>query len=1128
MAAERTTVPFIESLRASGLLTDDQLAELARCPEARDPAPTPLARVIFQRGWLTRFQLNMIAAGSAKGLTVGPYVVLDRIGEGGMGMIYKARHQHMQRIVALKVIRKEKLASPDAVSRFYREVQMAGTLHHPNIVLAYDAGQAGNTHYFAMEYIDGVDLSHLVKEKGPLPVAQACDYIRQIAVALQHAHEKGLVHRDVKPSNMLLSRGPKGDVVKLLDMGLARSQSGGDTGLTKIGAVIGTPDYLAPEQAMNSKAADIRADLYSLGCSLFYLLSGRPPFTANELTEVLLKHQMEKPTPLAQLGVDVPKKVQAILDRLMAKQPDQRYQTPAELIEDLEPFSGTTSDAGSIKPRKNQPADDWSTVALDNDQEEESPGRSATVRLNRRRPATDQAQHKKRLLLIGIGGGAALLVLGVVLFLLLRNDKPNPVVQGPKSSEPTERSDTGKEKSSTNKGGNPDGGKPIQPVDDGNKPPLGKVPPPEAAPGMLGTPRNEHVRAIAFSPDGKRAVTVGGPMRLWDMESRKQLHDFGGVTFRDPAVVWSADGRRVLVGGWNELDNKRFGVLTLFDADSGAVVKRFDVQGEEAQPQGVHAVAISPDGKHILSAARSDTCGWDVETGKRVLHYKGPRHGVEALAYASNGTMVVGVCTARDEQRAWVWPVDQEQGLASPVLDNIRFFPVISPDGNEVATAFGNGWVIYDVMTGRERSRSEPLPRDIWSLVWSSDGKYLVCGTPKPPGAANDPSIIPVYLTNAYTGKLLKTYEGHNRAIQPVAVSRDGRFMISSGSDGARLWTYDKSAPDNPPNVASGTPLALKPREGVTAAAFSPDGKRVVIGAGKLRLWDIATNKEVHNFNGATYAMVEAVVWSADGKRVLVGGAVFRDGKTQGEATLYEVDSGKVVQTFKGHPSSIHAVALSADGQRVLTAAGAPRFKDGKPEKGPDGKLLYNDTGIRLWDAAKGTELGQYFGPAAPVHSLVFAADGKSFFAAGAPDDAAVFTWEVESKNMRRANLTASPIDYARLSPDGQTVVYTGSDFILHFANVKDGFETRRSAQFPAAAHSRRVVARWPIDRLWFGVKGRRRGEGLRHPDERRRRQGGADLHGPREYHHDVGHFRRWPADPHFRDRWHAPVGVVR
>jgi serine/threonine protein kinase len=210
MAAERIAPSFLDQIRGSGLLNDAQLDELGQCPEARDAAPTPLARVVFQRGWLTRFQLNTIAAGRGKDLRVGPYVLLDRLGEGGMGMVYKARHQHMQRVVALKVIRKEKLANPEAVRRFYQEVQASGQLHHPNIVLAYDAGPAGSTHYFAMEYVEGVDLARLVKEQGPLPVPQACEYVRQAALGLQHAHEKGLVHRDVKPHNLLVSRSISG------------------------------------------------------------------------------------------------------------------------------------------------------------------------------------------------------------------------------------------------------------------------------------------------------------------------------------------------------------------------------------------------------------------------------------------------------------------------------------------------------------------------------------------------------------------------------------------------------------------------------------------------------------------------------------------------------------------------------------------------------------------------------------------------------------------------------------------------------------------------------------------------------------------------------------------------------
>src|SRR5262249_46140961 len=152
----------------------------------------------LERGWLTRYQINQVAQGRTKDLVIGSYIVLEPVGEGGMGQVYKARHQHMNRVVALKVIRKERLSNPEAVRRFYKEIQAAAQLAHPNIVLAFDAGQTGQTHYFAMEYIDGIDLSRLVKESGPLPVVKACDYIRQAALGLQHAHERGLVHRDIK------------------------------------------------------------------------------------------------------------------------------------------------------------------------------------------------------------------------------------------------------------------------------------------------------------------------------------------------------------------------------------------------------------------------------------------------------------------------------------------------------------------------------------------------------------------------------------------------------------------------------------------------------------------------------------------------------------------------------------------------------------------------------------------------------------------------------------------------------------------------------------------------------------------------------------------------------------------
>jgi serine/threonine protein kinase len=349
---------FFDRLRENGLLPPGQLAEAARLPEVNDPDPRALARVLLRKGWLTPFQINQVAQGRGRDLIVGPYVLLDKLGEGGMGQVYRARHRHMGRVVALKVIRKEKLARPEAVRRFYREAQAAAQVSHPNIVLAFDAGPAGPTHYLATEYVEGTDLARLVKERGSLPVAVACDYVRQAALGLQHAHERGMVHRDVKPHNLMVTTQGGQAMVKLLDLGLARLEqpAGKEVGLTQIGVVLGTPDYLAPEQALDARSADIRADLYGLGCTLYYLLAGRPPFRAASVTDLLLKHQTEEPTPLESLRPEVPPGVGAVVRRLMAKRPEDRYQTPAEVAEALEPFAAI-GDAPGTRPQP-RPAGD--------------------------------------------------------------------------------------------------------------------------------------------------------------------------------------------------------------------------------------------------------------------------------------------------------------------------------------------------------------------------------------------------------------------------------------------------------------------------------------------------------------------------------------------------------------------------------------------------------------------------------------------------------------------------------------------------------------------------------------------------------------------------------------------------
>jgi CheY-like chemotaxis protein len=288
---------------------------------------------------------------SAERPVVPGYDILSELGRGGMSVVYKARHVHMDRLVALKVINQDFVKEPDAMRRFFQEVRAAAQLFHPNIVMAFDAGQVGTTHYLAMEYVVGIDLAKLLRQGGPLPVGQACNFMRQAALGLQHAHDRGLVHRDIKPSNLLVtgltpSETPSGSppdvVVKILDMGLALlyRQPLGPTGaaaeLTGEGKWMGTIDYMAPEQWKNAHRVDIRADLYSLGCTFYHLLTGQVPFPEEGFGEKMLKHYLEEPVPVEQLRPDVPAPLGGIIRQLMAKQPENRFQTPAELAAALQ------------------------------------------------------------------------------------------------------------------------------------------------------------------------------------------------------------------------------------------------------------------------------------------------------------------------------------------------------------------------------------------------------------------------------------------------------------------------------------------------------------------------------------------------------------------------------------------------------------------------------------------------------------------------------------------------------------------------------------------------------------------------------------------------------------------------
>ncbi len=333
------------------------------------------------------------------------YEVLQLLGQGGMGAVYKARHKKMDRLVALKVINARLLDNPKVVERFQREVQAAARLDHPNIVRAYDADEAGGTHFLVMEFVEGTDLARYVEDKGPLPVTYACHFVRQAAQALQHAHERGMVHRDIKPHNLMLVR-PRGQsaagLVKVMDFGLARLavEGASESGLTGDNALMGTMDYIAPEQAEDAHRADIRADIYSLGCTLAHLLAGRSLLVGSNVTEKLWAHMSGK-LPLTELPAGVPAELRAVLVKMTAKEPAQRYQTPGEVAAVLAPF---VKKATGVKP---------------------APAAESHERTMAEAPAPPGGERKRRRrwpvpVWVGATVAALLLIVGVIVLLASR------------------------------------------------------------------------------------------------------------------------------------------------------------------------------------------------------------------------------------------------------------------------------------------------------------------------------------------------------------------------------------------------------------------------------------------------------------------------------------------------------------------------------------------------------------------------------------------------------------------------------------------------------------------------------------------------------------------------------------
>jgi serine/threonine protein kinase len=687
------------------------------------------------------------------------YRVVRRLGVGGMGSVWLAEHAVMNRPVAVKVIRPELLARPGAAGRFLREVRAAAKLHHPNIVTAYDAEQVGDSCLLVMEYVDGETLGERVKA-GPLPVEEACRAARDAARGLAHAHAAGLVHSDVKPHNLI--RAADG-TVKVLDFGLASVVAGDAAvraadGLTGAGIVAGTPDYIAPEQIADPHAADARADIYGLGCTLYHLLAGRVSFPKGTVAEKLAAQERQMPAPIP----DLPPDLAAILAKMMAKRPEDRYQSAEEVVAALEQFCEAWR-AGSASP----PRPGW----------------------------------RRWLVAAGLLFALFAMAAAGVVFKIHRGNQEITIQTDDPDIEVVMKRNGELVRIIDRKSGQvweydalmnqigladtpdgltltlPEGGSVVMKRNGKDVFTVARVSKPEAVEKVgevrrfIGFEAGDWVTRAIFSPDGHRVVAVCNDLRVWDAASGKPLAVMGGRKEFGWGLALSPDGKTAY---WS-VDS---GVVRIFDLEAAKEVGRLN-----APVRGPSSVRLSADGERILitcnHARKHRLCE---ASGGKVL---GEFEGCRWAALSPNGARVA---LAR-EKRVVLWDVasGQEAGGFDTDLKQLEAVQ-FSSDGSLLATtgflAEGNAVVqLWDVVTGKRRA-SFKVPHDpktpMTPLDISPDGSRVLTGTDTS-GVKLDP---PVILWDVATGKEVCRFAGPETGVFSLTFSPDGRSALVNGPDG--------------------------------------------------------------------------------------------------------------------------------------------------------------------------------------------------------------------------------------------------------------------------------------------------------------------------------------------------------
>jgi hypothetical protein len=732
MARPTLTNDLLDLLRKCGL--EDAVRRFTASGPLPD-APRPLADALVRDGVLTRFQAEQLLQGEWRNLVIaGKYLLRDKPARGSMGTVLLCDQPRLRRLVALKALSASQAGDPAVRERFERQGQAAAALDHPNLVKVHGVEHDGKQHFLVMEVVVGRPLGEVVRKDGPLDPARAARCVRLAALGLQHAHAAGLVHGAVSPDNLLVDRAGK---VKVLDVGTApffREAADDPAGA----------NYVAPEQASNAPDVDARADVYSLGLTLYFLLTGRAPFPDGTAAQKLVWHQLRQPKPVREVRPEVPAGLAAVLDKMTAKDREHRYRTAAGAADALAPWTGERAEPpaeaapkrdGAIRVRLVEPAPAPPAVkARPAKADDTPPPAKKTVRVREVEPPPARA-----------GGGwiaAVLVIVALGLLLLagtavvaawwLLGGAGTPVAQQPPPPDPSGFRSPGR--------------------------PAGRG-------GFQG--HQAGVDRIALSPDGRLLVSgaLDRTVRIWDVATGQELRrmDHPDTVHH---VAFAPDGRTVASACMDR-------VARVWDVTTGQEVRQF--VGHQARVWGV---VFTPDGRSLCTASDDRTARvWDVTTGQELRRFEGYGDTVNSVAVSPDGRLLLVTSWDRTART-------YDLGTGAEVRRvNPGWRPAtgkFSPDGRLFLTGDGDGsCTLWDTGSGRLVRKFDARGDGPWMVVFTPDGKRALSG-----GGERL-----VCLWEVDTGRLVQTFEGHTAGVTGLVVLPDGKSFISSSRDSTiRVW----------------------------------------------------------------------------------------------------------------------------------------------------------------------------------------------------------------------------------------------------------------------------------------------------------------------------------------------------